>query len=100
MDITNVIDDYEPRDRGEHLQKLAYSLDEASHVSGSCRSIVYRKLKNGRLKFIKVGSRTMILREDLLAWLQSYRAEKLGTPVRRPKKAEAKPEGRKSHVLK
>jgi len=77
MDTTNVIDDYEPRSRGKDLQPLAYSLDEAVRISDSCRSIIYREMKAGRLKFLKVGSRTLILREDLLAWLQSHRAEKL-----------------------
>ena len=70
--------------RRERPEPLAYSVNEVIEIAHSCRTIIYREMKSGRLKFIKVGARTLILREDLLAWLQSYRTEKLG-PAHNPR---------------
>jgi excisionase family DNA binding protein len=96
MTTTHVIDDEllqklddELRPRKRDLQPLAYSILEAVEVSKCCHGTLYQEMKAGRLRFLKRGSRTLILREDLLDWLKSHRAEKLGGAFGHAKKAAA-----------
>ena len=53
------------------IQKLAYSIAEANKAAPVGRTGVYEALKDGRLKARKNGKRTIILADDLLAFLQS-----------------------------
>jgi excisionase family DNA binding protein len=49
--------------------KLAYTPDEAAKATGLGRTTIYRLLKEGRLKRVKVGRSTIIPRSSLLALL-------------------------------
>jgi excisionase family DNA binding protein len=55
---------------------IAYSIREVSALTSVSRSLVYENIRSGLLKTIKVGRRTLVLREDVEAWLQSMRVEK------------------------
>jgi hypothetical protein len=50
--------------------KLAYSIAEVVTVSSICRAGVYTQIKGGKLKIRKIGNRTIVLAEDLAAWLK------------------------------
>jgi excisionase family DNA binding protein len=50
---------------------LAYTIREACDASDIGRSSLYEHLKSGALLPGKHGKRTLILRADLLAWLEA-----------------------------
>ncbi|MBX9989353.1 MAG: helix-turn-helix domain-containing protein [Phreatobacter oligotrophus] len=52
-------------------ERLAYSVDEAAACLGLSRAHVYRMIAQGRLQPRKAGKRTLILRSDLVAFLES-----------------------------
>ena len=51
--------------------KLAFSIPEAMGVSGTGKTKLYEEIRAGRLVARKMGDKTIILRPDLLAWLNS-----------------------------
>lgn len=51
------------------VPKLAYSIAEASEATGIGRTAIYEEISAGRLKARKRGSATLILAEDLQAFL-------------------------------
>jgi predicted DNA-binding transcriptional regulator AlpA len=54
------------------MDKLAYSVFEAVEATHIPRAVIYRYIADGRgPKFRKAGSRTIILKSDLLAWLET-----------------------------
>lgn len=55
------------------LQPLAYSIPDAVKVSGLGRSFIYEEIAAKRLPIVKRGTRTLILREDLEAYLRAGR---------------------------
>ncbi|MER2265195.1 helix-turn-helix domain-containing protein [Methylobacterium oxalidis] len=48
---------------------LALGIVEAARAAGIGRSTVFEEINAGRLKARKAGRRTLILRDDLAAWL-------------------------------
>ncbi|MDF2809897.1 MAG: DNA-binding protein [Microvirga sp.] len=52
-------------------ERVAYNIDEAAQASGLGRNGIYREINEGRLIARKYGRRTVILKEDLLAWIRS-----------------------------
>lgn len=48
---------------------LAFGIVEAAQAAGIGRSTVFEEINAGRLKARKAGRRTLILRDDLAAWL-------------------------------
>ena len=50
-------------------EKLAYGIDEAGHVSSVGRTLIYKEIAAGNLRATKIGRRTVILADDLKAWL-------------------------------
>jgi excisionase family DNA binding protein len=54
-----------------HGPKYAHSVEDAARIASSGRTTVYEEINAGRLKARKVGRRTLILDEDLRAWLAS-----------------------------
>ena len=50
---------------------LALGSFEAARAAGVGRSTIFEDIKVGRLKARKAGRRTLILRDDLAAWLAS-----------------------------
>jgi len=53
--------------------KLAYSVPQFSKVSDLSRSLLYEAIKLGELQSIKVRGRRLILAEDGMNWLLSFR---------------------------
>ena len=51
--------------------RLAYHIHDASKAGAGSRSEIYEALKRGDLKAKKRGRRTIILRDDLAAYLAS-----------------------------
>ncbi|WKL56678.1 excisionase family DNA-binding protein [Asticcacaulis sp. ZE23SCel15] len=49
--------------------KLAYRIDEAVKASGLGRSFLYERMAEGKLRSVKVGGRRLIMRSDLLDFL-------------------------------
>ena len=52
-------------------QKSAYSVNRFCQQFSIGRTKLYEEIKNGRLKAIKCGARTLIRAEDAEAWLNS-----------------------------
>jgi excisionase family DNA binding protein len=52
------------------VTKPTYSIPEFVATFGVSRSAVYREIRDGRLKAVKVGRRTMIRATDANAWLR------------------------------
>ena len=50
---------------------LAYGIETFAKATGVGRDKIYGAIREGRLNARKVGSRTIILREDGEAWLRS-----------------------------
>lgn len=55
-------------------QQLAYSVSEASKMSGIGRTNLYEAIKDGDLKIRKRGHRTIIRHEDLKAFIDALPA--------------------------
>ena len=52
------------------IDKLAFSPDEAASLAGVGRNF-FSEIKNRRLEAVKAGSRTLITRDAMTAWLKS-----------------------------
>ncbi len=50
---------------------LSYSINDFCQAVGIGRSKAYAEIRDGRLKSIKCGKRTLIRRKDAEAWLNS-----------------------------
>lgn len=53
-----------------HAAKISYTIREATAASGLGRTSIYKLIKQGELKPVKVGSRTLIRRTDLEEMLE------------------------------
>jgi excisionase family DNA binding protein len=51
------------------LRKLAYSIAELCEMAGVGRSFLYEEVKAGHLVVTKAGRRSIVLRDDAVAWL-------------------------------
>ncbi|CAM3374742.1 helix-turn-helix domain-containing protein [Asticcacaulis taihuensis] len=51
------------------IDKISFRVDEAVKASGLGRSFLYEKMSEGRLRSIKIGGRRLILKTDLVAFL-------------------------------
>jgi excisionase family DNA binding protein len=49
--------------------KRAYAVREFCSAFGICRATFYSEVRAGRLKAVKIGSKTLILREDAETWV-------------------------------
>ena len=54
---------------------LAHSIAETSSIVGVGRTSLYQAIHSGALRAIKSGRRTLILRSDLLQWMESLPAK-------------------------
>jgi excisionase family DNA binding protein len=55
-------------------ERLAVSVGEAAEAAGVSRSSLYEEMRAGRLRYVKVRTRRVILVADLRDWLFSLRA--------------------------
>ncbi len=58
--------------------KRAYSIPEVCEQASIGRTRLYTEIKEGRLRVVKVGRRTLIRAEDMDAWLGSLGANPQG----------------------
>ena len=49
--------------------RLAYSVDEAAHLTGLSRDLLYDQMRRGNLSYVKVGRRRLITRQHLEQFL-------------------------------
>ena len=56
------------------LTKAAYSLPKVSEITSVGRTKLYEEINKGRLRIVKVGSRTLVLADDLGRWLSELSA--------------------------
>lgn len=54
-------------------EKIAFRMNEAVMASGLGRSFLYEEIKTGALPSFKAGGRRLIMRADLVAYLQHHR---------------------------
>lgn len=54
--------------------KIAYSIPEFCAACAVGRTFVYDKIKNGRLKALKAGRRTIVDADEAKRWLTSLRS--------------------------
>jgi excisionase family DNA binding protein len=54
---------------GPPADRLAYSVDEAAHLTGLSRDLLYDEMRQGHLDFLKVGRRRLITRQQLEQFL-------------------------------
>ena len=57
------------------FDKLAYRIDEAADVCGLSRTTLYKLIAAKKLESAKVEGRRLILRDDLVAYLNSCKSE-------------------------
>jgi excisionase family DNA binding protein len=50
-------------------ERLAYSIDEAAHLTGLSRDLLYDEMRRGHLTYVKVGRRRLITRHHLQEFL-------------------------------
>jgi excisionase family DNA binding protein len=55
------------------LNRLAYSIPQVVEATSIGRSLLYQQIKAGNLKTFKIGTRTLIAAEDLVAWLEQHK---------------------------
>jgi excisionase family DNA binding protein len=67
-----------PDDQSILERPLAHTIEDAARKSTICRTSVYAAIKSGELKARKSGKRTLILDEDLRAWLSAMPASPRG----------------------
>jgi excisionase family DNA binding protein len=56
-------------------EPLALAIPEAARISGIGRSKIYEEVNKGHLRLVKIGRRSVILMDDLRAWLASKAKE-------------------------
>jgi excisionase family DNA binding protein len=49
---------------------LAYTIAEACAIAGIRRTTLYKHIRAGKLRAIKIGQRTFFLRDDIHRWLE------------------------------
>ncbi len=55
--------------------RMAFGVAEAGEMTGLSRTFLYDQMKEGQLKTIKVAGRRLILKKDLVAFLESFQTE-------------------------
>ena len=53
------------------MDKLLYSVSEATQMLSVGRSVVYELIADGKIHVVKIGRRTLIARDELERFVQS-----------------------------
>jgi excisionase family DNA binding protein len=56
---------------GEYMEGLVLTISEACAAARAGRTAIYREIREGRLRAVKNGRRTLIRCQDLRLWLES-----------------------------
>jgi excisionase family DNA binding protein len=56
-------------------EPLAVPIPEAARLGGVGRSLIYSEIAKGNLRIVKIGRRTIVMMDDLRAWLASKTKE-------------------------
>ena len=56
------------------MKPLSHSINEVCAATNLGRTSIYEQIRNGKLKARKLGKRTIVLRDDLDAFLASLEA--------------------------
>lgn len=59
----------------------AFAVREFCARYGICRQTFYDEIRRGRLRALKLGKKTVVLRADAEAWAASLPALRLATPA-------------------
>ncbi len=63
--------DISPDRSDERVERLAYSVEEAAACLGLSRATLWRMIALGQLNPRRVGRRTLLLKVDLVAFLEA-----------------------------
>jgi excisionase family DNA binding protein len=77
------------------MEQIALTIDEVVEAGGPCRAKIYEEIRDGKLRAVKIGRSTRILRDDLQAYfaaLPAIKPRELPPQVDpQPKVADVKP---------
>lgn len=60
-------------------ERIFYRIPEAIAATGIPRSTLYELIRRGDIEIVKLGSRTLIPADSLLAWANGLRAAQQGS---------------------
>ena len=60
---------------------LAYSISESCAKAGEGRTGIYKAIREGKLRAVKRGRRTLVLAEDLRRYVESHPAIEPNEPM-------------------
>jgi hypothetical protein len=60
------------------VEKLAYTLEEATQIGLPCRSRIYELAAAGKLRLCKDGKRTLVLADEARRYISSLPTAKIG----------------------
>jgi excisionase family DNA binding protein len=63
-------------------QRLAYGIDEFCKIANLGRTTLYKDIAEGRLRAVKNGRRTVILRDEAMAFSRHFRRSSHGSDSR------------------
>jgi ribosomal protein S14 len=58
------------RSKKPPMERIAYSIREWCEATGNSKGFVYEEIKAGRLRMRKLGSKSIILHDEGMAWLR------------------------------
>lgn len=53
------------------LTPMAYSIDDVTRVATIGKTTIFAAIRDGHLRAVKIGRRTLILADDLKRWLEA-----------------------------
>ena len=59
--------------RSEPFAPIAHSIDDVCAASKLGRTTIYGAIRDGELPIVKIGKRSLVLDDDLRAWLRRHR---------------------------